>query len=108
MIWPFKRKRKIVDRRSPNDFRPGDKVECISANWSDPESCDPEVGDVLTVSAVGDHVHERKRVRCYTLTFASISQRWYETTAFRKIVDIDDEVMVQRIKSAHKPKRVRA
>lgn len=107
MIWPFNRKRKVNDQRVPNDFRPGDKVECIVDRWQEPADGDPALGDILTVSAVTDQVNHRS-VRCYWLWFNSTPSLGYNSQAFRKIVEADDAVLVQRIKSARKSKRVRA
>lgn len=103
MTWPFKRKPKVIDRRVPNDFRPGDKVECVDARWSDNTGADPEVGDVLTIASVDDCTDARYQIRAFWLTFRAIPFVSYESTAFRKLVDTDDAAMISRIKSVGMP-----
>ncbi len=104
MIWPFNRKRtpEVRDIRQPNDFRPGDKVECVNDQWPQLFPFNPEKGDVLTVDRITDAVNERN-IRAYWLFFASTQDVGYSSQAFRKIVEIDDPAVIARIKS--RPKR---
>lgn len=104
MIWPFNRKRtpEVRDIRQPNDFRPGDKVECIFDQWAEHFPFNPEKGDVLTVVRVSDGVNERN-VRAYWLFFGSTEGVGYSSQAFRKIVETDDPAVIARIKA--RPKR---
>jgi hypothetical protein len=102
MIWPFKRKPTVRDRRVANDFRAGDKVQCISANWNEKAPFDPQVGDVLTVMNVTDEVNHCG-VRCYWLWFKLTGSTGYNSQAFRKLVDTDDAATIARIKGLKSP-----
>jgi hypothetical protein len=104
MIWPFKRKPKLIDRRQPNDWKAGDWAECVSANWSDPEPGDPEIGDILKVVDVCEYTHTRIGVRCFALIFKALPGGVYEARCFRKLVEQDDAALITRIKSLSKPK----
>lgn len=102
MIWPFKRKPKVVDRREPNNWRPGDKAICIADTWSKRGPCDPEVGDVFTVTSVEDGLANGGTLRAYWLRFKAIPAFRYESCAFRKLVEQDDAALIARLKSLHR------
>ena len=104
MIWPFNRgpKPKVRDCRVPNDFQPGDKVECINDGWAEHFPFNPEKGDILTVVLVTDAVNERN-IQAYWLFFGSTQDVGYSSQAFRKIVETDDPAVIARIKAP--PKR---
>ncbi len=100
MIWPFKRKPKVVrDLRAPTSICAGDKVECIWSNWKggDLHSYDPQVGDVLTVIAVEDAVH-RLGIRRIWLRLKGCPGSSYAADHFRKLVEQDDAATIARIK----------
>lgn len=108
MIWPFKRKPKIIDRGGDRTWAAGNKAECVRDNWWKSDGTDPAVGDILAVVNVHEGVADVHSVRAVWLTFKSMPTTAYEANAFRKIVDTDDAAMIERIKAAAKPKRVRA
>jgi hypothetical protein len=103
MIWPFKRKPTIDDRRDGSIWQVGERAICVVAGWHEADPCDPEPGDVLTVAEVFDDTAP-EGVRAIWLTFKAISGRSYESGAFRKLVEADDAATIARIKSAGKPK----
>lgn len=107
MIWPFKRKTKVIDQRVPTEIRPGDKVECINnKGWKDAHPLDPEFGDVLTVAELQDAVSHRG-FRCYYLYFKALPHG-YNSQAFRKLVETDDAETIKLIRTLANPKEVGA
>jgi len=104
MIWPFKRKSKVVDRRVVTTLRPGDMAICINGCWEDTPAHAPEEGDVLLVTSVYESLNQSKSVRAIFLRFKSINGFGWESSHFRKLVEQDDAALITRIKSLSQPK----
>lgn len=100
MIWPFKRKPSVVDARKATDICVGDKVECIRDDWDGPpETFDPQVGDILTVTKAYDAVNGLRYRRIWLEFKATPKGCGYASCSFRKLVEIDDKAMIARLKS---------
>ena len=106
MIWPFRRKKPVVDIREGGwQWAPGVLAEClVDAFVLFP--FDPRKGQILRVSAVHDDVGDRG-IRAYFLFFEGLPLVGYSSNAFRPVrpVNSGEEIetgLIAKIKRSAK------